>query len=90
MAAFYMVGAFAAAFTVARTGSFAIAAFAAVVAGGAYALLTEVLVVQHLYRRPHLDQVLATFGVTLFTNELCSLLFGRTPALRGYPAAAAR
>ena len=82
---FYMVGAFAAAFTVARTGSFAIAAFAAVVAGGAYALLTEVLVVQHLYRRPHLDQVLATFGVTLFTNELCSLLFGRTPPFVDIP-----
>lgn len=82
---FYMVGAFAAAFTVAQTGSFPLAAFAAVTAGALYALLAEVLVIQHLYRRSHLDQVLATFGLTLFTNELVSLLFGRTPPFVDIP-----
>lgn len=82
---FYMVGAFAAAFTVAQTGSFLLAALAAVVAGALYALLAEVLVIQHLYRRSHLDQVLATFGLTLFTNELVSLAFGRTPPFVDIP-----
>lgn len=82
---FYMVGAFAAAFTVAQTGSFLLAALAAVTAGALYALLAEVLVIQHLYRRSHLDQVLATFGLTLFTNELVSLLFGRTPPFVDIP-----
>lgn len=82
---FYMVGAFAAAFTVANTGSFLLAALAAVVAAALYALLAEVFVIQHLYRRSHLDQVLATFGLTLFTNELVSLLFGRTPPFVDIP-----
>lgn len=82
---FYMVGAFAAAFTVANTGSFLLAALAAVTAGALYALLAEVLVIQHLYRRSHLDQVLATFGLTLFTNELVSLAFGRTPPFVDIP-----
>ena len=82
---FYMVGAFAGAWTVATTGSFPIAVAAAIAAGAAYALLAEVLVIQHLYRRPHLDQVLATFGLTLFTNELVSLAFGRTPPFVDIP-----
>lgn len=86
---FYMVGAFAAAWTVAATGSFWIAGGAALVAAAAYALLAEVLVIQHLYRRPHLDQVLATFGITLFTNELVSLAFGRTPPFVDIPPALA-
>lgn len=84
---FYMVGAFAAAWTVATTRSFWIAAAAVLIAASAYALLAEVLVIQHLYRRPHLDQVLATFGLTLFTNELVSLAFGRTPPFVDIPPA---
>lgn len=82
---FYMVGAFAAAWAFARTGSFLAAAFAALVGAGLYGLAVERLVMRHLYRRDHLDQVLATFGLTLFTNELVSLVFGRTPPFMDVP-----
>lgn len=82
---FYMVGAFAAAWAFARTGSFLAAALAALVGAGLYGLAVERLVMKHLYRRDHLDQVLATFGLTLFTNELVSLVFGRTPPFMDVP-----
>jgi branched-chain amino acid transport system permease protein len=82
---FYMVGAFAAAWAFARSGSFLAAALAALVGAGLYGLVVERLVMQHLYRRDHLDQVLATFGLTLFTNELVSLVFGRTPPFMDVP-----
>ena len=67
---FYMVGAFCAAAAAAATGSFFAAMVAAVVGAGAYGLVVERLVIRHLYRRDHLDQVLATLGLVLFTNEL--------------------
>jgi len=83
---FYMVGAFCAAWAFAQTGSFLASVFAALAGAGAYGLLVERLVMRHLYRRDHLDQVLATFGLTLFTNELVSLVFGRTPPFMDVPA----
>jgi len=85
----YMVGAFAAAFATRATGSFLLgllfALFAAAVAG----LLLEVLIIRRLYRRNHLDQVLATFGVILFANELVTIVFGRQPLFSDMPAALA-
>jgi branched-chain amino acid transport system permease protein len=36
----------------------------------------EFLVIQHLYRRDHMEQVLATFGLILFFNELIRIGFG--------------
>ncbi|HOL37458.1 MAG TPA: branched-chain amino acid ABC transporter permease, partial [Rubrivivax sp.] len=47
------------------------------------------LVVRHLYRRDHLDQVLATLGLVLFTNELVTVLFGRSPPFMDIPPALA-
>lgn len=53
-------------------------------------LVLEQLVIKRLYQRDHLDQVLATFGIILFSNELVRLLWGATglniampPALAG-------
>lgn len=86
---FYMVGAFCAAAAAAATGSFLAAIFAAVVGAGFYGLLVELLVVRHLYRRDHLDQVLATLGMVLFTNELVTVLFGRSPPFMDIPPALA-
>jgi len=84
---FYMVGAFCAAAAAAATGSFLAAIVAAVVGAGAYGLLVERLVVRFLYRRDHLDQVLATLGLVLFTNELVTVLFGRSPPFMDIPRA---
>ena len=86
---FYMVGAFCAAAAVAKTGSFLAAILAALVGAGLYGLVVELLVVRHLYRRDHLDQVLATLGLALFTDELVSVLFGRSPPFVNIPPALA-
>ena len=39
-------------------------------------VLLEVVILRHLYDRGHLDQVLATFGMILFFNELVRLIWG--------------
>jgi len=39
-------------------------------------LVVEVVALRTLYRRDHLDQVLATFGLILFFNELCRIVWG--------------
>lgn len=84
---FYMVGAFCAAAAAAASGSFVAAIMAAVVGAGAYGMAVERLVIRHLYRRDHLDQVLATLGLVLFTNELVTLVFGRSPPFMDIPPA---
>jgi len=75
----YMVGAYAAALTYGATGSFALAVLAAMgtalVVGG----LLELTIVSRLYRRDHLDHVLATFGLVMFFNELVRLVWGPQP-----------
>lgn len=83
--AFYMVGAYSAAFAVLSTGSFLVGIAAALLGAGLYAVLVEIAVVQWLYRRDHLYQVLATLGLILFTNEAVSLIFGRRPPLMDIP-----
>lgn len=49
------------------------------------ALVIEHLVVRKLYSRGHLDQVLATFGITLFVNELVIVVLGREPLFMPVP-----
>lgn len=86
---FYMVGAFCAAGAAAATGSFWVAIAAAVLGAALYGLAVEWMVIRHLYRRDHLDQVLATLGLVLFTNELVSVVFGRSPPFVDIPPALA-
>src|SRR3954463_6146473 len=59
----YMVGAYAAALAYGATGSFSLAVLAAMGAALVVGLLLEVPIVSRLYRRDHLDHVLATFGL---------------------------
>ncbi len=75
----FMVGAYAAAVVAGKTGSFVLAAVGALVAAGCTGIVVESLVIRRLYDRDHLDQVLATFGLLLFFNELMATLAGRTP-----------
>jgi branched-chain amino acid transport system permease protein len=81
----YMVGAFAAAWTQARTGSFGLALLAGIVAAAVAGMAIEASVLRRLYARDHLQQVLATFGLIMFFNELMSILFGRQPLLASLP-----
>jgi len=73
---FYMLGAFVGASVAAHTGSLLLGLLAALPAVAALALLIEAAVVRHLYRRGHLDQVLATFGLILCFDASVLYLYG--------------
>ena len=75
----YMLGAYAAAVAYGASGSFALAIAAAMATTLVLGLLLEVSVVSRLYRRDHLDHVLATFGLVMFFNELVRLVWGPQP-----------
>ena len=75
----YMMGAYAAAVAYGASGSFLLAVLAAAGASLVLGLLLESLVVSRLYRRDHLDHVLATFGLVLFFNELVRIVWGPQP-----------
>jgi branched-chain amino acid transport system permease protein len=68
-AALYMIGAYVWASTMTTTESFLLAVTAALTAATAVGVAIELTVFRELYRRDHLDQVLATFGLIIFFNE---------------------
>src|SRR5689334_20336404 len=82
----YMVGAYVSAAVFAATGSFLTAVGAALVAALVIGVLIEVAVFRALYRRDHLDQVLATFALTLLFNEGVRMVFGSTALYAATPA----
>jgi len=71
-----MIGAYAAAAITAATGNFFIGLLLAIPVTFASGYLLEFLLIRHLYRRDHMEQVLATFGLILFFNELIRIGFG--------------
>jgi len=73
---FYMVGAYLTASFTAWLDSFLLAVVLAVPAAALVGLVVEWVALRTLYRRDHLDQVLATFGLILFFNELIRILWG--------------
>jgi branched-chain amino acid transport system permease protein len=72
----YMVGAYFAATFVAWTGSFIAGAAMALGATLIVGMVVEVVALRRLYGRDHLDQVLGTFGLILFFNELVRIIWG--------------
>src|SRR5215212_8969013 len=82
----YMLGAYAAAASFAASGSFAVALIAAVGTAVAVGIVLEVGIFRTLYRRDHRDQVLATFGLILFFNELVRIVWGSTALYAPVPA----
>ena len=81
----YMVGAYAAAFAAAQTGSLLLAVLAGLVAAGLIGMVLEYVVLRRLYARDHLDQVLATFALILIFNQAVTILFGRQPLFVSIP-----
>jgi len=81
----YMVGAFACATVAAWTGSFWLGLVASLVAAAAAGAIVELLVIRRLYRRDHLDQVLATFALILVFSEGTRWLFGSFPLYLNIP-----
>ena len=81
----YMVGAYATAIGMQWTGSFWWGLLMALPAAALTGWLVELVIIRQLYRRDHLDQVLATFGLILFLNELTTICFGRAPLFLSLP-----
>jgi branched-chain amino acid transport system permease protein len=48
-------------------------------------IVVELVALRTLYERDHLDQVLATFGLILFFNELVAILWGRAAVYTSLP-----
>jgi len=72
----YMVGAYFCAVLTEALGSFLLAVALALPATALVGAAVELLVVRRLYRRDHLDHVLATFGLILCFDALVQLIWG--------------
>lgn len=83
----FMTGAYVAAWTTGATGSWLAGLAAGAGAAFATGIAIELVVMRRLYARDHLDQVLATFGLILFFNELVRLLWGIRPMRLDVPEA---
>ena len=82
----YMIGAYVAAATFTATHSFILAIAAALSAAVLLGIAIELVIFRALYHRDHLDQVLATFGLILFFNEMVRVIWGATALYMQVPA----
>lgn len=81
----YMLGAFIAATIYNVTASFYLAALSTIPAMLLIGTALELIALRPLYKRTHLDQVLATFGLILFFNELTRCIWGPSPYYMDLP-----
>ena len=72
----FMVGAYLCATVFQMTGSFMLGLLVALPGAALVGIIVEVFALRTLYARDHLDQVLATFGLILFFNELTKIIWG--------------
>jgi len=75
----FMIGGYFLMASLGWTRSYLFAIPLAFILAALVATALEVIVLRPLYRRGPLDQVLATFGLTLFFNEAVSVIWGREP-----------
>ena len=80
-----MIGAYAATGFTLLTGNFYLGIFLAIPLTFASGYLLEYLIIRHLYKRDHMEQVLATFGLILFFNELIRNGFGPAALFSNLP-----
>src|SRR3954468_24831261 len=87
----FMVGAYLALAAAKWTGSYLVGLALGIGGTLVVGMLVEVVALETLYERDHLDQVLATSGIILFFNELIAMIWGRAalfasppPWLRGH------
>ncbi|MEQ8250280.1 MAG: branched-chain amino acid ABC transporter permease [Oceanibaculum nanhaiense] len=83
----YMIGAYVAATVQQATGSFTLGLLAALPAAALTGMAMEAIALRRLYDRDHLDQVLATFGLILFFNELVKIVWGPQAYFMAVPEA---
>jgi branched-chain amino acid transport system permease protein len=82
----YMVGAFLCAYVTGISGSFWLGLLAGAIGAALAGVLIEVLIIRRLYKRDHLDQVLATFALILIISEGTAWVFGSQPLWLNIPA----
>ena len=82
---FYMIGAYVGATVTMASNSFLLGVIAALAAAGAAGMVVETVVLRQLYKREHLDQVLATFGLIFFFNEMTRIIWGKQPLFMDVP-----
>ncbi|WCR09393.1 branched-chain amino acid ABC transporter permease [Paracoccus stylophorae] len=75
----YMVGAYLAVTFTQMTGSYGLGLLLTLPATLLIGLVLELLVFRKLYDRPHLDQVLATFGLVMIVTETVEIVWGAAP-----------
>lgn len=75
----YMVGAYFVAAAAQAADSFWIGLGAGVAGAAVLGLVLELSLFRQLYRRDHLSQVLATFGLILVANEAVRMIWGAQP-----------
>ncbi|MFW8565217.1 branched-chain amino acid ABC transporter permease [Orrella sp. 11846] len=81
----YMFGAYFAATLATHTGSFVLALILSVLLVFLLGLVVDWLGLYRLHRRSHLEQVLATFGIVLFCNEIVRVFWGAAPVYMETP-----
>jgi branched-chain amino acid transport system permease protein len=82
----YMVGSYLAVAGTQWTGSYVAGVLFGFLGTLVLGIVVEVVALRTLYQRDHLDQVLATFGLILFFNELVAMLWGRAALYTSLPA----
>ena len=82
----YMVGAYLTIAAAQWTGSYALGVLLGLAGALVVGMIVEVVTLRPLYARDHLDQVLVTFGLILFFNELVAMIWGRASLYSSLPA----
>jgi branched-chain amino acid transport system permease protein len=82
----YMIGAYFAITVSQWSGSYLLGVLAGLAGTLIVGMVVEVVTLRTLYQRDHLDQVLVTFGLILFFNELVAILFGRSALFASLPS----
>jgi branched-chain amino acid transport system permease protein len=81
----YMVGAYLALTAANWTGSYLVGVVLGLAGTLIVGMVVEIVALRTLYDRDHLDQVLATFGLILFFNELVAMIWGRAALFASVP-----
>ena len=84
--ALYMVGAYLFVAASQWTGSYVLGVLLGLAGALVVGMLVELTTIRPLYARDHLDQVLATFGLILFFNELVAIFWGRASLYTSLPS----
>jgi len=81
-----MIGAFLIAFAASTVHSFGLAILLAMAMVFALSWFIEKVLVKHLYAKTHLDQVLASFGLSIVLNDGVIMIWGREPLYVNLPS----